>query len=109
MLRDSFLEGEEEKGGEKKKTSSKKNICVFFRPAPRDAKRARLIIHSHGNAMDCGGGFEMLAEIGDQLDVSILTYDYRGYGKSGDVYDQPTAESWEDRRRVVDWATKREV
>ena len=102
-----FLEGEEEKGGEKKKTSSKKNICVFFRPAPRDAKRARLIIHSHGNAMDCGGGFEMLAEIGDQLDVSILSYDYRGYGKSGDVYDQPTAESCaEDLRRVVAWATK---
>ena len=109
VLRDSFFRrGEEEKGGEKKKTSSKKNrICVFFRPAPRDAKRARLIIHSHGNAMDCGGGFEMLAEIGDQLDVSILSYDYRGYGKSGDVYDQPTAESCaEDLRRVVAWATK---
>ena len=101
-----FLEEGEDKG--EKKTSSKKNsICVFFRPAPRDAKRARLIIHSHGNAMDCGGGFEMLAEIGDQLDVSILSYDYRGYGKSGDVYDQPTAESCaEDLRRVVAWATK---
>ena len=88
----------------KNKTS---NICVFFRPAPRDAKRARLIIHSHGNAMDCGGTLEMLAEVGDQLDMSILSYDYRGYGKSGNLYEQPTAESCaEDLRRVVDWATK---
>ena len=94
-------------GDEGVKPSRSSNICVFFRPAPRDAKRARLIIHSHGNAMDCGGGFEMLAEIGDQLDVSILTYDYRGYGKSGELYDQPTAESCaDDLRRVVDWATK---
>jgi abhydrolase domain-containing protein 17 len=83
-----------------------KIVRVFFRPAPRSAKRARVIIHSHGNAMDCGGCFEMLSEIGDQLDLSVMTYDYRGYGKSGDLYNSATVESIEeDLRKVVEWAT----
>ena len=82
-------------------------LRAFYRPAPRDAKRARVIVHSHGNAMDCGGIMEMLAEIGNFLDVSIVSYDYTGYGKSGNPEAKPTVEeTLTDAEAVLDWVTK---
>lgn len=40
------------------------------------------LIWSHGNAMDCGETFFSTLQLATQLRISIVTYDYSGYGAS---------------------------
>ena len=54
-------------------------ICVFC--------CRRVIIYSHGNALDIGCCIENIAVLGNALDTDYVFYDYEGYGCSdGDAH-----------------------
>lgn len=62
------------------RTADGAEIAVLHLPHPR----ARVtLIHSHGNAEDLGHLAGFLEMLRDSAGVSVLAYDYRGYGQSG--------------------------
>lgn len=68
------------------KTADDVPIAVLHLPRPQ--ARVTLIL-SHGNAEDLGHLAGFLEVLRDSAQVSVLAYDYRGYGMSGGV--PPTA------------------
>jgi len=53
--------------------------------------RNKLIIFSHGNATDLAASEEFLRHFGKQFQVSVLGYEYLGYGFSQPVVDNSTS------------------
>lgn len=45
----------------------------------------RVIIHSHGNAVDIGCCIHNMLVLGQELDTDIIMYDYEGFGCSNGV------------------------
>jgi fermentation-respiration switch protein FrsA (DUF1100 family) len=63
------------------------------------------IIHSHGNAEDLGQLAPLLERLRDEAGVSVLAYDYRGYGLS--TGGPPTAAATSrDLRAVYEFAMR---
>jgi pimeloyl-ACP methyl ester carboxylesterase len=65
-------------------TRTRHSLTVFrFSPSTPAGPAGRLtLLWSHGNAMDCGEMYPLLASLARELDVHICAYDYSGYGAS---------------------------
>uniref|UniRef100_A0A6A7G6Z1 Alpha/beta hydrolase domain-containing protein 17B n=1 Tax=Hirondellea gigas TaxID=1518452 RepID=A0A6A7G6Z1_9CRUS len=59
--------------------SKRKRIASFYIRIP---KSKQTLLFSHGNATDLGCMREHLIDLAEQLQTSIFSYDYRGYGLS---------------------------
>lgn len=68
------------------------SVLHLERPGAR-----RTVLFSHGNAEDLADIAAHLAELSTRLDVSVLGYDYRGYGKSGGRPGEAAAYADEER------------
>jgi fermentation-respiration switch protein FrsA (DUF1100 family) len=65
------------------------------------------LLFSHGNAGTAAGRLPRAARFGQGLDVDMLLYDYRGYGRSS---GQPTEQgTYADARAAYDWLVARGV
>lgn len=74
-----------------------------------DDPEARLIIHMHGAAGTVGSGYRVpnyrALSAGQPSKIHVLTFDYRGFGRSGG--SSPTERGvFLDAVAVVDWALK---
>lgn len=47
--------------------------------------RRRVLIYSHGNAVDIGCCIRNMMDLGKELDTDIILYDYEGFGCSKGV------------------------
>ena len=64
-----------------------------------------VVLYCHGNAGNISGGEGLLRQYCDKLHVSVMLFDYRGYGKS---QGQPTeAGVLQDARAARAWLAKR--
>lgn len=61
------------------------------------------LVYFHGNAEDLGTLEPHLRDLRDRLGVSVLGWDYRGYGQSGGRPDEPT--TLRDALAVMDYVT----
>jgi fermentation-respiration switch protein FrsA (DUF1100 family) len=61
------------------------------------------LLYFHGNAEDLGGVEPLLHELRDRLGVSVLGWDYRGYGRSGGRASE--AATLRDAHTVLDYVT----
>ena len=62
----------------------------------------RVLIYSHGNAIDLGACIDIMCCLGSALDSDFIFYDYEGYGLSSGVphsYNLPR-----DLRAVYEYA-----
>jgi fermentation-respiration switch protein FrsA (DUF1100 family) len=75
-------------------------LAALYLPYP--AARHTLI-YFHGNAEDLGTLEPHLRELRDRLGVSVLGWDYRGYGQSGGRPDEPT--TLRDAQAVLAYVT----
>lgn len=57
----------------------------------KDTKKSKLIIFSHGNATDLAASEYFLLHLRDQFHVSVLGYEYLGYGHSYPAEDIQTS------------------
>lgn len=60
------------------RTKSKTQIPAFY----LDNQSKITILFSHGNAEDLGMIYDWLVNLGSNLSVNVLAYDYEGYGKT---------------------------
>src|SRR5262249_48171877 len=70
------------------------------------AKPAAAVLIAHGNAGNLTGYAEMLHRLPDRPQVSVMLFDYRGYGKSDGEPDE--AGIIADARGARRWLAKRE-
>jgi fermentation-respiration switch protein FrsA (DUF1100 family) len=76
------------------------SLAALYLPQPS----ARLtLVYFHGNAEDLGTLAPHLRDLRDRLGVSVLGWDYRGYGRSGGRPDEPT--TLRDAHTVVRYVT----
>jgi fermentation-respiration switch protein FrsA (DUF1100 family) len=75
---------------------------------PHDEPRA-VVLFAHGNAGNLSDRADVVAEVVERLHVSVLIFDYRGYGRSegkpseaGVLLDARAARDWLARRAGVD-------
>ncbi|KAL8763134.1 MAG: hypothetical protein Q9194_007417 [Teloschistes cf. exilis] len=72
----------------------------------RDDSEARLVIHFHGAAGTVGSGYRVpnyrALSAGDPRKTHVLTFDYRGFGRSAGVPSEPALIL--DAISVVNWA-----
>jgi pimeloyl-ACP methyl ester carboxylesterase len=61
------------------------------------------LVYFHGNAEDLGTLEPQLRELRDRLELSVLGWDYRGYGRSGGRPDEPT--TLRDAQTVLAYVT----
>jgi fermentation-respiration switch protein FrsA (DUF1100 family) len=63
------------------------------------------LLYCHGNAGNVSHRLPKLRAMHDRLGLSILIFDYRGYGRSGGV---PSEEgTYADARAMIDWLRRR--
>ncbi len=72
---------------------------------PCDNSRAT-VLYAHGNAGNLSHRVDMLRVLHDMADVSVLIFDYRGYGKSDGQPNEPGL--YDDARAARRWLAERE-
>lgn len=83
-------------------SGSEIGVFLFEPTAPLPSGSMRLtLLWSHGNAMDCGELYSMLATLATHLQVNIVAYDYSGYGASTGVPSERNL--LRDALAVYDW------
>eukprot|EP00611_Tribonema_gayanum_P001243 TRINITY_DN1091_c0_g1_i4.p1 TRINITY_DN1091_c0_g1~~TRINITY_DN1091_c0_g1_i4.p1 ORF type:complete len:276 (-),score=9.41 TRINITY_DN1091_c0_g1_i4:1091-1858(-) len=85
----------------KVKTRRKKTVVVLWYKSPY----ARYtLLHSHGNATDLGAMHDRYVGLVQNLGVSVVAYDYTGYGASSGGH--PTEkDTYSDIEAVYQWVT----
>jgi len=73
-----------------------------------NANEKRAILYCHGNGEDVAAVGELAAEMGEQLQSAVFTFDYRGYGHSqgkpserGCIADGDAAQHWLAQRMNI--------
>ncbi len=75
-------------------------LAALYLPYP---SARHTLVYFHGNAEDLGTLEPHLHDLRDRLEVSVLGWDYRGYGRSGGRPDEPT--TLRDAHTVVAYVT----
>lgn len=78
-------------------------VALAARHLPQAGARFT-VLYFHGNAEDLGSVEPFLAELRDRLGVSVLAWDYRGYGRSGSRPAEPS--TLRDARTVAAYAAE---
>ncbi len=76
-------------------------LAARWLPSP-DARYT--LVYSHGNATDLGQIEPRLQELRERLGVSVLAWDYPGYGQTGGLPGEPA--TLRGARAVADYATR---
>jgi fermentation-respiration switch protein FrsA (DUF1100 family) len=75
-------------------------LAALYLPYP---SARHTLVYFHGNAEDLGSLAPHLRDLRDRLGVSVLGWDYRGYGQSGGKPGEPT--TLRDAHTVVTYVT----
>lgn len=84
-------------------TSSKTKIPII---CFRHPEATLTLIYSHGNATDLGGMFIMYAVMAFTLGITVVAYDYTGYGECEDGVRPTEKQTYKDIERVYDWCSE---